>query len=363
LLTTFYFCAIIKVVNKSTTSMDLKAHILAKIQKQKQIKASEIIKEAGFSRTYVNRALKELRDEGRIVLLGKTNVSLYVLANIEAMTHAKKSITSFRLAFDNKELAEDVVLDKIKKETGIFLGLPDNVDNIVSYAFLEMLNNAIEHSSASKILVLMEKKDGRVSFVVADNGVGIFNNIKQKFNLPDIASAVQELYKGKQTTALVGHSGMGIYFTSKIGEVLSIKSFGKKLIFNNALGDISLNDARIFNGTWVFFSCPVDTAVTVAEIFGKFTDKENFEFNKTEIPVRLFKYGKNLLSRSEARRIIFGLEKFKEISLNFSGVDTVGQSFADEIFRVWQSQFPDKKIVYINANENVLAMIKMAINS
>jgi len=68
----------------------------------------------------------------------------------------------------------------------------------------------------------------------------------------------------------------------------------------------------------------------------------------------------SFISRSQARRVLTGLEKFKEITLDFSDVETIGQGFADEVFRVWKNNHPDIKINYQNTNENILFMIKRA---
>jgi hypothetical protein len=46
--------------------------------------------------------------------------------------------------------------------------------------------------------------------------------------------------------------------------------------------------------------------------------------------------------------------------LDFAGLSTIGQSFADEIFRIWQSQHPGIKIVPKKAGETVLFMIHHA---
>lgn len=68
--------------------------------------------------------------------------------------------------------------------------------------------------------------------------------------------------------------------------------------------------------------------------------------------------GEKIISRSQAKRIVRNLEPFTHITLDFKKVDTVGQGFVDEIFRVYQNQYPQKKIVYINANADVEFMIK-----
>jgi len=66
------------------------------------------------------------------------------------------------------------------------------------------------------------------------------------------------------------------------------------------------------------------------------------------------------VSRSEARRILTNLEKFKTVILDFKNTDTIGQGFADEVFRVWQSAHKDVKIVIKNANKDIEFMIKRA---
>ena len=66
------------------------------------------------------------------------------------------------------------------------------------------------------------------------------------------------------------------------------------------------------------------------------------------------------MSRSQARRLILGLDKFKIIVLDFNKVKTIGQSFADEIFRVFQNNHPDITIETINCCKAVEFMIKRA---
>jgi hypothetical protein len=52
--------------------------------------------------------------------------------------------------------------------------------------------------------------------------------------------------------------------------------------------------------------------------------------------VRLAKYGNDqLISRSQAKRLLARIELFKIVLFDFSGVETIGQAFADEIFRVF----------------------------
>jgi len=341
--------------------MDIKSLILRKIKRKGEIKVADIVKATGFSRAYVNRFFKELREENKIVLVGKANKARYVLANSQSVIKAKRETLTFHRVLVNKSISEDFILGEIKRKTGIFLGLRKNVSRIIDYAFTEMLNNAIEHSKSEKIEVFIEKKEGIVHFDVIDKGVGIFNNIMRKKKLKNELEAIQDLMKGKQTTAPREHTGEGIFFTSKVADTLTIKSSKKKLIFNNILEDVFIRDIGNMKGTKVTFTINQDSKRNIDSIFRKYSEGL-FDFKKTKVTVKLYKADTEYISRSQARRILSGLEKFKSILLDFNDVDTIGQAFADEIFRVWKNRHPGINIQYESANENIEFMIKRALN-
>ncbi|MBU1262127.1 DUF4325 domain-containing protein [bacterium] len=341
--------------------MDIKGIIIEELEKKGKIKASEIVKATGFSRAYINRFFQELRDEGRIVLIGRANRANYVLATEKAVLTAKESVPEITLNLQNKALQEDKVIEEIRKKTGIFIGTKQNVSDILNYAFSEMLNNAIEHSNSEIIKITMKKDKNSITFSIIDEGIGIFNNIMEKKGLNNIMSAIQNLLKGKQTTDPQMHSGEGIFFTSKVGDIFIIQGSNKKLIFNNLLDDIFIKDIKEINGTKVNFSMDLKSNKNLSNIFKEWTDS-SFEFSKTMVTVRLYKMKSPLLSRSQARRIVQGLDKFKTVILDFKEIETVGQGFADEIFRVFQSNHPKIIINAVGTNENVQFMINRAIS-
>jgi anti-sigma regulatory factor (Ser/Thr protein kinase) len=340
--------------------MDIKELILGSLKKKSGIKVADIAKATGFSRVYINRFFAELRNEGKIVALGKTNRAEYVLASKENIEKAKEKILHFRHTLKNTGISEDTVFDEIKKNTGIFFGLSKNVLGILKYAFTEMLNNAIEHSRSKTILVEMKRSGGTIAFRITDRGVGIFNNIMRERGLRDKLEAIQDLLKGKQTTAPEAHSGEGIFFTSKVGDKLVIKSFGKSLIFDNIADDVFVKDVKSAEGTDVFFEIAVGSIKELQGVFNNYSN-EAFEFSTTKVAVDLYKMDTDYISRSQARRILSGLEKFKTIVLDFKNVETVGQAFADEVFRVWRAHNRNKVVEYKNANENIEFMIKRAL--
>ncbi|MFH1782686.1 MAG: DUF4325 domain-containing protein [Candidatus Omnitrophota bacterium] len=340
--------------------MDITKSIMQLLEKKKEVKVSDLTKLTGFSRVYINRFFQRLREEGKIVLIGKANKARYIIANEENIKEAKKTILRSYYILNNLDLSEDIILDKIKNKTSIFVGISENVSAILGYAFTEMLNNAIEHSESKKIEVVMDRDDIGIRFSVRDKGIGIYNNIIKKKGLKNESEAIQDLIKGKLSTQPKSHSGEGIFFTSKAADILRIQSSTKKLIFDNIVQDIFIKDINKFIGTKVFFSISLDSKRKLRDIFNAYAD-DSFKFTRTKVIVKLYKMTSEYISRSQARRLLTGLDKFEEIILDFDGVETVGQGFADEVFRVWKSNNRNKNIIYKNTNENVEFMIKRAL--
>ena len=184
-------------------------------------------------------------------------------------------------------------------------------------------------------------------------------NIQKKKKLSSDLEAIQDLLKGKETTQPEKHSGEGIFFTSKIADLFFIDSHRKRLTFNNTLPDIFIQDIRNKKGTLVHFEITRNTLKKLENVFQEYTN-EDFEFEKTQVKVSLYKQGIVYISRSQAKRLLHGLIRFKKIILDFQGVETVGQGFADEIFRVFQNQHPEIEISPIHMHENVEFMVKRA---
>jgi hypothetical protein len=74
--------------------------------------------------------------------------------------------------------------------------------------------------------------------------------------------------------------------------------------------------------------------------------------------VRLSLFGAgDFVSRSEAKVVGANLERFSVVDIDFTGVDAVGQGFVDELFRVWQLDHPETRLVATNTNPAIRALI------
>lgn len=85
------------------------------------------------------------------------------------------------------------------------------------------------------------------------------------------------------------------------------------------------------------------------------------DFSKTIVALRLmFEADGSLVSRSQGRRLMAGLEQFEDVTLDFTGVTAIGQGFADEIFRVWRNAHMAIRLRPDNANAAVSTMLRHA---
>ncbi len=319
----------------------------------------------GVSRQYVNLIISELIAEEKVIKVGSTRYAFYI-SKVYMAEHPEATPNVFKKRYINRGLEEHRVFLEIEDKLPRLKELPENVRSIFTFAFSEMFNNAIEHSSSKIISTDVALRNGFLSFTVNDAGIGVFRNVMKKRNLKSEIEAIQDLLKGKTTTMPRTHSGEGIFFTSKAGDVFTLDSFGQMLIIDNLKKDvIARHTAAVKRGTRVAFKIKTDSDRHLNDIFKKYTninEDSDYGFDKTEIRVKLFTSGGVHISRSQARRILAGLDKFKVILLDYENVPLVGQAFADEIYRVFQERHSDIRIENENMSEGVRFMVERARN-
>jgi biotin operon repressor len=334
-------------------SMSNKDKIIKLLQKEQVVKSIELSKKLGLSRQKVTKHLATLVREGKVNRSGSTRGASYQIA-----IKKKKNtlISKIELIKKLKGLQEDIVFKEVELRLPTLQKLPQNVGHIIFYAFGEMLNNAIDHSASksSKILVCIDTEN--FFFRVKDFGIGIFANVKKTFKLNNEFEALEHILKGKQTTYPERHSGQGIFFTSKIADIFIIKSHNIELTVDNISQDIRVKSIKKVLGTEVYFQIKRRSRKVLKNLFVQFSSDE-YEFDRTSVKVKLTAE-RELLARSQAKRILSGTEEYNIITLDFEKVKEVGQGFIDEVFRVFKSRHPHIQIIYINANPSVKFMIQ-----
>jgi anti-sigma regulatory factor (Ser/Thr protein kinase) len=262
--------------------------------------------------------------------------------------------------YSTAKLAEDHVWAEMSGRGSVLEDLPRNPKAVLHYALTELVNNAIDHSGSSEVQVRVTRREQTVELEVRDQGVGIFRHIRDKLGLATELEALQDLSKGKTTTMPSRHTGEGIFFTSKAANRFEIESGTLRWIVDNRRADMAVGSLNVpAIGTTVRVEVDVDDAHDLSEVFSEFT--EDFEFSKTRTVIRLFAIGTEFVSRSQAKRLVHGLEKFREVVLDFEDIDLVGQGFADEVFRVWAREHPDVALIPTGMADAVAFMVERAI--
>lgn len=301
----------------------------------------------GISRVAANRYIHKLETEGWIARSGPSTHPVFSPGYRRRVAHL--------YALDGLE--EHVLWEKDFKP---FFALTSTVLSIANHGFTEMVNNAIDHSSGKSVLVWMNQTDTQLQIIVSDDGVGIFEKITKSLGLPDLRQALFELSKGKLTTDPSRHSGEGVFFTSRIFDVFDIEANG--LTFNHydstGLDWLREKHGTFPDGTSVYMSIALGSTRTLNEIYSEFTQApEDYDFSKTIVPMKLAQYGdEQLVSRSQAKRLIARFDRFRTVILDFDGVQQVGQAFADELFRVYANDHPQVDLIPRNMTEQVERM-------
>jgi biotin operon repressor/anti-sigma regulatory factor (Ser/Thr protein kinase) len=337
--------------------MDMKEKILALVREKNGLSGVQLSEALGISRQAVNKHLKTLLQNGSLIKIGVTRGAVYKIA-----TTGKKPKKTFKKSFFLEGLEEDKVFQQISLALNLTKTISPRANEIARYAFTEMLNNAIDHSQSDKCQVEVIVDEFNFQFRIRDYGMGVFFSIYDKYKLTDENSAVGELIKGKTTTMREKHTGEGIFFTSKVADKMFFRSHRIKLFFDNQKNDIFIEEMKNIRGTEVFFIVKKRSRKKLEDIFSIFAPEEfDYKFEKTRAMVKLFQ--REYISRSEARRLHHGLDKFKVIILDFKGVKTIGQGFADELFRVFMQNHPKITLEIVHLKPSLQTIINHVVDN
>ncbi|MFH1178299.1 MAG: DUF4325 domain-containing protein [bacterium] len=338
--------------------MDKELEIIRVARAKKKIKSSDVVALFGVSRQYAVALINDLVAKDMLIKVGSTSAAYYLLP--ESVNEKGSFPTKIGKRIKNYKLQEhEIYADILAQYPPIGL-LPENIKSILNYSFSEMVNNAIEHSKSKYIEVEMSVQNRKLNFTVNDFGIGVFRNVMYERGLKTEIEAIQDLLKGKTTTMPKSHSGQGIFFTSKAADVFTLESYGYILVINNKTRELFYKKRpALKRGTRVVFTIDIKSNRHLSVLFREFSVGTDFAFNKTEIRVKLYSSGDGVhISRSQARRILDGLDKFDSIILDFDKVPMIGQAFSDEIFRVFKEKHPHIEIQPTNMNDVVRFMVE-----
>lgn len=309
------------------------------------VSSGELAAALGISRQAAHAQLRRAVEEGLLRPVGRGRTARYEL------THPS-------LRYPIAGAAEDRILSDVERRVPELAGLDPETTRAFRYAFSELVNNALDHSGGEWVEVAVRLERTHVSFTVQDDGVGALERVRVGRGLEGHVEAAAELTKGKVTTMPERHSGEGIFFSSRVAARFELHANGHALVVDGARDDTAILAEQRAHGTRVVVTITRPPARSLVDVFAAYT--EDYEFVRTRTVVRLFAQGRDFVSRSEARRLMNGLERFREVVLDFSRVPGIGQGFADEIFRVWSKSHPTVVLSPIEMNDDTRFFVERA---
>ena len=334
-------------------SQPIDAAIEALLEDQGSFSVRNLAERTGRTRQALQRHLARWLEEGQLERFGGGR----------SLRYRRRPSEEIEFERSTANLSEDDLwrdLEAVLESRGI--DLSDGARSILAYAVTELVNNAIDHSGAPAVTVrahlapARDSSSGRMLAVeVRDEGIGAFESIRRRLGLDDALHALQELSKGKVTTQPERHTGEGLFFTSKAVDAFELHANGLAWQVDNRLRDQAVREIPDVPGTTVRLELDPHTDRKLEQLFGEYTT--DHEFDRTRTVVRLFEYGTRFVSRSEAKRLSAGLERFREVLVDFTAVEGVGQGFVDELFRVWAKAHPGTRLKPAHMNSAVAFMV------
>ena len=316
----------------------------------------------GLSRVAVSRRIKKLADTGYLQRHGSGTRQTYSLGKhrfaLGIMPRQTVVKQGGEMAIWEHHMAP------------LIADLPANLKSLANTAFTEMLNNALDHSQAKQVAMGLHVHSGRLQMMVADDGVGIFAKIAQSAHLFDTRLAILELAKGKFTTAPEGHSGMGIFVSSRMMDGFAIESCGLRFDPHEAHAPLPTFDwvdvttclKPQGTQTVVRMDIALSSTRSTNDVYLKYFEPSEVgadAFHTTEIPVRLAQLSSELVSRSQAKWVMERATQFKTVILDFEGVVHVGQAFVDEVFRVFALAHPHIQLKTMGMTPEVAKLVSL----
>ncbi|MEO8604811.1 MAG: DUF4325 domain-containing protein [bacterium] len=263
----------------------------------------------------------------------------------------------FRLA----GLEEDRAWQEVAEAIGRIRPLPGDATRSLRYAATEMINNAIDHSGGRTVEVSVAFEAAQATVVtVRDDGVGVFQRLCERFGFASAHDAIVQLEQGKLTTDPQRHSGEGLFFSSKAVSRFRLESPGTAWVVDGVVGDSAIGTSALRRGTQVTLTVVDGHVPRLEDVFAAYTDAASLDFARTRTTIKLGVVGGALVSRSEAKRVTARLADFRHVTLDFSGVDIVGQGFCDEVFRVFARRHPEVALEPVGMNDAVAFMVARA---
>jgi len=332
------------------SSEKIKNFILDNISKHKRDIIHTSIEHFGVSRQAIHKHMNSLIKDHKVTAYGTTKGRYYELM---PTVNFVKSI-DIDNNFEVEKLLKEYVLPHL-------ISLERNILEIFEFSTGALLNNISDHSSASKFYYKIYITHQEAHFILSDNGIGIFEHIRQRLNLSKVRLAALELAKGQVVTDIIDHSGDELNAVIHLFDKVKIDSTGISLNFFNHNEDWTLDHSTQNKGSRIHLQINPSSKRTCAEIFDLIFDSRK---NNVRIPLKLLKDSRKLVinHRNHVDSVMRNIRDYENIEFDFKEIDLIGPAFANELVRKAREKNRFAHIRWINTNETVDLLMSRALN-
>ncbi|MFN7112395.1 MAG: STAS-like domain-containing protein [Brevundimonas sp.] len=284
------------------------------------------------------------------------------------------------LRFRNSE-EQGQAVDKIIKVVLSSTGVDRDVLRAIEWSLNEITDNVMNHADAQAgyVQATWFRENNIIEFVVADAGVGIAASLRESDHALALERAIQEGVTRNKTT----NQGNGLYGSYRIAQIgkgqFSIQSqYGYLNLKQN--GEIKISNTKSpYAGTTVRWNIKTDVKGILAKALvfkGEphepafdFIDKISSEGSRVSLPLK--EMFPSLGSRDAGSTVqqyirnILVLDSTSIIDCDFSDINIISSSFADEVFGKIFAEFGPmsfmRRVNLMNVEPDILRLIDRAI--
>lgn len=333
------------------SSKKIKTFILQNIAKHRKNIVQEVIGRFGISRQAVNKHMNRLISDNKVMAYGVTKGRYYEL--VPEVNYSKT------INFDKKQDPELIFNKFIKPQIQI---LKNNLYDIFQFSICALLTNIQDYSNARTVYFKLFISHKKVHFIISDNGIGIFEDIKNKQNLYNERLAALELAKGSISSEPQNRSGEEVKLICNLFDTITIDSSGQSLSFNKKNEKWLINDSLQSKGTRIHLTIDTFRKRTCKEVFERYFSSEN---SKVRIPVNLADISQQNIvnSKSYVSYVLRNINNYNKVEFDFSQVNLIGPTFANELVRKTRESNLFAEIEWVNTNKTINLIMSNALAS
>lgn len=312
------------------------------------VSTRELAQRAKCSFAAAQRMLERMRNAGELLREGKRGQYRY----------RRNDGSGARLQLQPLPRSPDEALSRLTALTPWLQTVPPAGHEALRYVFRQLFANAAAHSGSHELDCALTSKPQAIELEVADRGEGAFEHLRRALTLPTLIDAALEIAKGPVTALPDHHAGEGLFFVPRLAASFRLEANGLAWVMDRDRDDYTLTPSDRREGTRVVVRIENQPRAPLAEVFAAHSD--GLVIARTRTQVKLFEWGDRFVSRTQAQRLVHGLARFREVTLDFAGVEGVGAAFCDEVFRLWAPANPETRLVVTGMNETVAALVDRA---